>query len=120
VPRRVLVHKDFVADARRHEEWLVRAGREDWLRNLLGGIEEIAALLERYPEIGPIVSQDRRVVLRSFPFRRYPYVVWFAYRRRVRVGDVWLVRLFGAHQDRPNADPSSWRSPDRPERKRSI
>lgn len=109
MPRRVLLHDDFVADVRRHEEWLIRNGREEWLTNLLSGIEEIAALLRRYPAIGPVLAQDKRLVLRSFPFRRYPYVVWFAYRRRKRIGDVWLVRLFGAHQDRPSADPTSWR-----------
>lgn len=98
-----------MADARRHEAWLVRAGREEWLANLLAAIEEIAALLRRYPEIGSIIAQDERLVVRSFPFRRYPYVVWFAYRRQARIGDVWLVRLFGAHQDRTSADPSSWR-----------
>lgn len=111
MPRRVLLHEDFVADARRHEDWLVRTGRDDWLQNLLSGIEEIAALLERYPEIGPVVAQDSRLVLRSFPFRRYPYVVWFAYRARKRITDVWLVRLFGAHQDRPTADPGAWQLP---------
>lgn len=98
-----------MADARRHEEWLIRSGREEWLANLLDGIEEIAALLRRYPAIGRIEAEDERLVLRSFPFRRYPYVVWFVYRRRERIGDVWIVRLFGAHQDRPNADPASWR-----------
>lgn len=107
--RQVLLHEDFVADARRHEDWLVRTGHEEWLRNLLEGIEEIAALLERHPEIGPVVAQDGRLVVRSFPFRRYPYVVWSAYRRRKRIGDVWLVRLFGAQQDRPSADPAAWR-----------
>lgn len=111
MPRHILLHEDFLADARRHEEWLVRSGREEWLANLLGGIDEIAALLRRYPAIGPVLAEDERLVLRSFPFRRYPYVVWFAYRRRTRIGDVWLVRLFGAHQDRPNADPKSWRLP---------
>lgn len=109
MPRKVLLHEDFLADMRRHEEWLVREGRERWLANLLGAVEDIAALLERYPEIGPVVAEDERLVLRSFPFRRYPYVVWFAYRRRERIGDVWLVRLFGAHQDRSNADPALWR-----------
>lgn len=94
---------------RRHEAWLVREGREEWLANLLEAVEEIAALLERYPAIGPVVMQDRALVLRSFPFRRYPYVVWFAYRPRDPIGEVWLVRLFGAHQDRPSADHASWR-----------
>ena len=112
MPRRVLLHEDFVSDARRHEEWLIRNGQEEWLRDLLIGIEEIAALLRRYPAIGPVATEDRRLVLRSFPFRRYPYVVWFAYRRRQPIGDVWLVRLFGAHQDRPSTDPSSWRLPE--------
>ena len=111
MPRRVPLHEDFVADARRQEEWLVREGREDWLRNLLSGMEEIATLIERYPRIGPILAQDRRIVLRSFPFRRYPYVVWFVYRRAARIGDVWLVRLFGAQQDRPSADPARWSLP---------
>lgn len=111
MPRRILLHDDFVADARRHEDWLIRSGREEWLTNLLGGIEEIAALLRRHPAIGPVLAEDQRLVLRSFPFRRYPYVVWFAYRRRTRIGDVWLVRLFGAHQARPSADPAAWRPP---------
>lgn len=111
MPRRILLHEDFVADARRHEEWLIRSRREEWLTNLLVGIEEIAALLRRYPAIGPVVAQDERLVLRSFPFRRYPYVIWFAYLRRKRVGGVWLVRLFGAHQDRPKADAKSWQLP---------
>lgn len=113
--RRVLLHEDFVADAKRHEEWFIRNGREEWLTNLLTGIEEVAALLRRHPEIGPLVAQDERIVMRSFPFRRFPYVVWFAYRTRKRIADVWLVRLFGAHQDRPNADPASWRLPPSPE-----
>lgn len=100
-----------MADARRHEERLLRNGQEEWLRNLLVGIEEIAALLQRYPAIGPVVAADRRLVLRTFPFRRYPYVVWSAYGPRQRIGDVWLVRLFGAHQDRPSADAKSWQLP---------
>lgn len=109
--RRILLHEDFLADARRHEDWLVRSGDEDWLVNLLGGIEEVAALLRRYPAIGPVLAENERLVLRSFPLRRYPYVIWFVYRRGARIGDVWLVRLFGARQDRPRADPESWRLP---------
>lgn len=109
--RRILLHEDFLADARRHEDWLVRSGNQDWLLNLLSGIEEVAALLQRFPAIGPVLAEDERLVLRSFPLRRYPYVIWFAFRRSTRIGDVWLVRLFGAHQDRPRADPKSWRLP---------
>jgi hypothetical protein len=78
---------------------------------LLAGIEEVAVLLARYPEIGPVVAEDRHIVLRSFPLRRYPYMIWSAYRRRARIGDVWLVRLFGAHQDRSSADPATWHLP---------
>lgn len=108
--RQILLHEDFLRDARRHEEWLVRNGREEWLANLLVGIEEIADLLRRYPAIGQMVMQNERIVLRSFPFRRYPYLIWFAYRRHRPIGDVWLVRLFGAAQDR--SKPGSLELPD--------
>lgn len=107
--RRVVLHEAFLADARRHEDWLVRSDNEDWLVDLLDGVEEVAELLRRFPAIGPVLAEDDRLILRSFPLRRYPYVVWFAYLRREPIGDVWLLRLFGARQDRPSADATSWR-----------
>lgn len=109
--RQVLLHDDFLRDARRHEAWLVRNGQEAWLANLLSDVEEIAALLQDFPAVGTVVAEDERIVVRSFPFRRYPYVVWFAYRRREPIGDVWLVRLFGGRQNRPEPDAASWRLP---------
>jgi len=108
VARRILLHQDFLRDARRHEEWLVRSGRQEWLANLLTGIEEVAGLFRRFPAIGQVAAEDERVVLRWLPFRRYPYIVWYVYRRREPIAEVWLVRLFGAHQDRPDPDATSW------------
>ncbi len=72
----------------------------------MDGIAEVAARLARFPGAGPVVSEDDRLVLRKLIFRRLPYVAWYAYAKPA--GDVWLLRLFGARQDRVEPDPSSW------------
>jgi plasmid stabilization system protein ParE len=108
VARIARLHGQFQSDFRAHAEWLAGEGRYDWLANLWTGIEEVADRIRQFPEIGPMLRQDRRLVLRKLIFRRLPYVAWYAYRRQRPIGDVWLVRLFGARQDRPDPDPSTW------------
>jgi plasmid stabilization system protein ParE len=106
MPRRVRLHRAFVADVQKQTAWLSENGPEEWSANLLVAIEEVAARLAQVPDVGALLRQDRRLVLRKLIFRRLPYVAWYAYRRPS--GDVWLLRLFGAHQDRPDPDPSRW------------
>lgn len=108
MPRGVRYHERFIDDARRQIDWLVEAERVMWLEALLVGIEEVAALVRRFPSAGRVIAEDERVVLRAIRLRRYPYLVHYGYRRASPIGDVWLVRLFGAHQDRPDPDPSGW------------
>ncbi len=104
--RKVRLHRAFVDDVRRQARWLAENDRARWSEELLEGIDEVAARLARFPKIGPLVSEDERVVLRKLILRRLPYVAWYAYAKPA--GDVWLLRLFGARQDRVDPDPSSW------------
>lgn len=91
-----------------HSHWLAAEDRTEWIPNLLRGIAEVVHLLRRFPEVGVEIAEDEGLVLRRLRLRRYPYVVWYAYERRRRIADVWLVRLFAAHQDRPDPDPTAW------------
>ena len=104
---RVRLHRTFVRDVRRQVSWLVMNGRDEWADDLLIGIEEVAGRLARFPAIGPIVMENERLVLRKIIFRKLPVVAWYVHVNSPP-RDVWLVRLFGAHQDRPDPDPSSW------------
>ena len=106
MPRAVRLHRSFLADVRKQMTWLSENGPEDWAANLLVAIEEVADRLARFPDVGAILQEDERLVLRKLIFRRLPYVAWYAYPKPS--GDVWLLRLFGAHQDRPDPDPSAW------------
>jgi plasmid stabilization system protein ParE len=104
--RRVRLHRTFVADVRKQTTWLAENGPDEWARNLMVAIDEVSDRLARLPDVGAIVQQDERLVLRKLIFRRLPYVAWYAYAKPT--GDVWLLRLFGAHQDRPAPDPTGW------------
>ncbi len=117
MPRAVRLHRRFVDDTRRHTAWLSANGHDDWTDGLLVGIEEVAGRLARFPMVGPLVQEDERVVLRKLIFRHLPYVAWYAYAKPV--GDVWLLRLFGAHQDRADPDSASWSGVSKRKRVRS-
>lgn len=106
--RRVRLHAEFRRDFRAQLAWLVEVGRDDWAERLMAGVEEVAERILRFPEIGPLQAESRRVVLRKIIFRRLPYVAWYGYRRREPIGDVWLLRLFHIRQDRPKLNPRAW------------
>lgn len=74
------------------------------------GIDEVAELLRRYPTAGRETARSDRGVLRSIRLRRYPYVVWYGHAARGPVRELWLIRLFGARQERPSPR-SAWGPP---------
>ena len=106
MPRPVRIHRRFLADVRKQLDWLSDHGPEEWETNLLAAIEEVAGRLAHFPEIGELLQEDERLVLRKLIFRRLPYIAWYAYVKPS--GDVWLLRLFGARQERPDPDASAW------------
>lgn len=82
--------------------------RAEWIPKLLIGVAQVVELLQSFPEAGVSLAADERLMLRQLRLRRYPYVVWYAYLGERPIADLWLVRLFGAHQDRPEPDPAAW------------
>jgi plasmid stabilization system protein ParE len=61
--------------------WLSENGPEERAANLLVAIEEVAERLAQLPDVGALLRQGRRLVLRKLISRRLPYVAWYAHRR---------------------------------------
>ncbi len=106
--RRVRLHAAFRRDFRAQLAWLVAQGRESWIEKLADAVEEVTERLGRFPEIGPVQAKSRLLVVRKIIFRRLPYIAWYGYRARAPIRTVWLLRMFGARQDRSFPDPEGW------------
>lgn len=99
----------FLRDVTQRIEWLGENRSEDQLDNFLAALARVREAIAQNPQAGPIVKQDPRYVLRMRLFPRpLPYLVYFAHYRGDRVAAVFLVRLFGSGQDRPDFDMSEW------------
>lgn len=99
----------FIADVRGRIEWLAEHREEEQLESFLTGLASVRAAITRDPRAGAVVREDERYVvgLRLFP-RPLPYVVYYAHEKTQRVAEIYLVRLFGAGQDRSGFDLSDW------------
>jgi plasmid stabilization system protein ParE len=105
---RVRLHATFRRDFRAELSWLVEHDRPEWIPNLAPAVKEIADLLRRFPEAGPMQARSPRLILRKIIFRRVPFVAWYGHLARRPIRTVWLLRMFGARQDRPRPDPFDW------------
>jgi plasmid stabilization system protein ParE len=105
---RVRLHATFRRDFRAELSWLVEHDRAEWIPNLAPAVEEVVELLGRFPEAGPVQARSPRLILRKILFRRLPFVAWYAHRARRPIRTIWLLRMFGARQDRPLPDPDDW------------
>lgn len=109
--RRVRGHHDFEADYLAQLRWLAERGEDAWMQGLLEGTQRIVSVLADFPAMGS--KQDTRgsVELRSLRYPTLPYVVWYVYDPTDTGSDLWLVRLFHSHQQRPRPDLSRWLPP---------
>ncbi len=55
---RVPLHRTFIADARRHRDWLVEQRRLAWADNLMRAIDEVSARLAEFPASGSVILRS--------------------------------------------------------------
>lgn len=90
-------------------EWLAENRPAEQLDEFLSALALVREQIERAPLQGPPLQQDERHVLRLRLFSRpLPYLVYYAYRKREPIAEIYLVRLYGSGQDRPELDLSAW------------
>lgn len=70
MPRKVRLHRKFVDDVRRRVAWLAAHDRVEWSDGILVGVDEIAARLARFPEMGPVVLPPDRKARRAYRGRK--------------------------------------------------
>lgn len=89
--------------------WLAENAPEDWLVSFLAALDDLRRDLERFPELGAMVRQDQRVILRRKRLtRELPYVVYYAHLPGRQVRELFLTHLFHERQRRPRLDRSAW------------
>lgn len=89
--------------------WLAENRTEDQLERFLAGLNEVRERIERNPRAAPTVRQDDRYVLRMRLFPRpLPYLVYYAHERAGPISQIYLVRIYGSGQNRPEFDMSEW------------
>ena len=71
-----------------------------------GDVEEAFGRITEAPESASSWKQD--VSYRRLVLRRFPYLVYYAHPQRAPIEEIYLVRLYGSGQDRPEADMSTW------------
>ncbi len=106
--RRVRGHADFEADYLAQLRWLADRGEVAWIEGLLEATLRLVRALETFPGIGSKQDSRGRMQLRSVRYQKLPYLAWYVYDADDSDGDLWLVRLFHAHQQRPRPDLSRW------------
>lgn len=90
-------------------EWLAENRPQEQLDNFLGGLVVVREQIARAPLQGPSLQEDERHVLRLRLFPRpLPYLVYYAHPKVEPITEIYLVRLYGSGQDRPEADLSTW------------
>lgn len=80
---------------------MAQNGDPAWIERLRNEIRDARRLLARFSDIGTIEARSGTWVLRRFVLSDAPYVIWFARDTSVSNADIWLTRLFHAHQRRP-------------------
>lgn len=89
--------------------WLAENAPEKWLDSFLAALEDIRRELELFPDLGPPVKADDRVVVRQKRFPRgLPHFAYCAHLREEPVREVFLTHLFHERQRRPRLDLSQW------------
>lgn len=90
-------------------EWLAENRPQEQLDNFLGALAVVREQIARAPLQGPPVTHDEHHVLRLRLFPRpLSYLVYYAHPKVEPIVEIYLVRLFGSGQDRPEADMSRW------------
>jgi plasmid stabilization system protein ParE len=98
---RVRFHADFQADLRAQLGWLREHRDQAWIERLRVALDEAASLLASFPDVGTVEARDGAVVLRRLIPGKLPYAIWYLRDTSDPEGDIWLLRLFHAKQDRP-------------------
>jgi plasmid stabilization system protein ParE len=99
--RRIRFHAGFRVDLRSHLSWLREHRDPAWIERLRTEIDEATSLLTSFPDMGALEGEDGAVILRKLLFSKLPYLIWYARDTRDPRGDIWILRLFHARQDRP-------------------
>ncbi len=106
--RRVRAHGDFEADYLAQLSWLAERGEVAWMKSLLEATLQLVRALAAFPGMGSRRDSRGRMQLRSVRYQKLPHLAWYVYDANDPDGDLWLVRLFHAHQQRPRPDLSRW------------
>ncbi len=89
--------------------WLAENRSEDHLDSFLAGLAFIRERIAQYPEAGPVLRKDATNVLRMRLFPRpLPYLVYYADAATRPIEEIYLVRLFGSGQKRPELEMADW------------
>lgn len=105
----LLLRPAFIAAVHERIDWLGEHRSEDQLDSFLAGLGHVRDRIKRYPEAGSPVKQDATHVLRMRLFPRpLPYLVYYGHRLAHPIDEVYLVRLYGSGQHRPELDMSDW------------
>lgn len=106
--RRVRQHADFAADYREQLQWLTGHADPSWIETLLRETDRLLKMLTAFPSAGGREDQQSGMVMRRINYARLPYVIWYVYDPDDPDGDVLLVRLFHAKQERPRPEIAQW------------
>jgi plasmid stabilization system protein ParE len=99
--RNVRFHADFRGDLRAHLKWLSEHRDPGWVERLRVELDEATSLLSSFPDMGTIEGVHGAVTLRRLFFPKLPYLVLYTRDTRDPKGDIWILRLFHAKQERP-------------------
>lgn len=109
MPVLLLPRPAFIRAVNERIEWLAENRSEEQLDSFLAGLTQVREWIARNPRAGPPIREDERHVLRMRLFPRpLPYLVYYGHAKRETIAEVYLVRLFGSGQDRPEFDMSEW------------
>ena len=90
-------------------EWLAENRPEDQLDDFLAGLTWVRDRIAQNPQGGPIVKQDEHHVLRLRLFPRpLPYLAYYGHAKGGPIREVYLVRLYGSGQHKPEFDMAEW------------
>lgn len=78
------------------------------MQGLLEATLRIVSILGDFPAMGSKQDERRGIELRSLGYPKLPYLAWYVYDAGDPRADLWLVRLFHSHQQRPRPDLSRW------------
>jgi plasmid stabilization system protein ParE len=105
----LLLRPAFIAAVNQRIAWLAENRTEEQLKSFLSGLADVRRRIEQNPEAGPPLRRSGTHVLRMRLFPRpLPYLVYYGHGRQRPLTEIYLIRLYGAGQDREDVDMSDW------------